>query len=71
MRIWVKQGGMRDEFKFWGLVQLYEIGYLPLRNMLTPRALAVIWRRRFEALEMFRSGFRTGTFEKKAVPEVY
>jgi UDP-MurNAc hydroxylase len=71
MRIWVKRGGMKEEFKFWGLLQLYEIGYLPLRNLLTPRALAVIWRRRFEALEMVRSSLRSGSFEKKAVPEVY
>jgi UDP-MurNAc hydroxylase len=71
MRVWVKKGGMRGEFKFWGLVQLYETGYLPLRNLLTPRALAVIWRRRAEVLEMGRSAFRGGPFEKKAVPEVY
>jgi hypothetical protein len=71
MRIWVRKGGMKEEFKFWGLLQLYEIGYLPLRNMITPRALAVMWRRRFEILEMFRSSLRPGSFEKKAVPEVY
>jgi UDP-MurNAc hydroxylase len=71
MRIWVKRGGMKEEFKFWGLLQLYEIGYLPLRNLLTPRAFIVIWHRRFEAFEIIRSSFRSGSFEKKAVPEVY
>jgi len=71
MRIWVRKGGMKEEFKFWGLLQLYEIGYLPLRNLLAPRALPVIWRRRFEILEILRSSLWTGRFEEKAVPEVY
>jgi len=71
MRIWVRKGGMKEEFKFWGLLQLYEIGYLPLRNMVSPRALTVLWRRRFEVFEMLRAGLRPGSFEKKAVPEVY
>jgi len=71
MRIWVRKGCMKEEFKFWGLLQLYEIGYLPLRNMVTPRALSVLWQRRFEVLEILRSSLRTGRFEEKAVPEVY
>ncbi len=71
MRIWVKKSCMREDFKFWGLVQLYEIGYLPLRNLMTPRAISVSWQRRFEILEMMRSAVRAGKFEEKAVPEVY
>jgi UDP-MurNAc hydroxylase len=71
MQIWVRKGGMKEEFKFWGLLQLYEIGYLPLRNLAAPRALHVIWKRRFEVLEMLRSSLRAGRFEEKAVPEVY
>jgi UDP-MurNAc hydroxylase len=71
MRIWVRKGGMKEEFKFWGLLQLYEIGYLPLRNLVAPRALPLIWKRRFEILEILRSSLRSGRFEEKAVPEVY
>ena len=71
MRIWVRKEGMKEEFKFWGLLQLYEIGYLPLRNLVTPRAVYVIWSRRSEILEMLRSSLRVGRFEEKAVPEVY
>jgi len=71
MHIRVRKGGMKEEFKFWGLLQLYEIGYLPLWNLATPRALAVLYRRRFEILENVRSAFRGGRFEQKAVPEVY
>src|SRR5262249_13905840 len=55
MRIWVRRGGMKKEFNFWGLLQLYEIGSLPLRNITTPRAVLVIWHRRREILEMLRS----------------
>ena len=71
MRIWVRKQCMREEFKFWGLVQLYEIGYLPLRSLVTPRAVTVFWRRRLEILVIFRSTIRSGRFEEKAVPEVY
>jgi UDP-MurNAc hydroxylase len=71
MRTWVRKGGMKEEFKFWGLLQLHEIGYLPLRNFLTPRAVSVLWKRRYEILETARASLRSGRFEKKAVPEVY
>jgi UDP-MurNAc hydroxylase len=71
LRIWVRKGGMKEDFKFWGLLQLYEVGYLPLRNFLTPRALSVLWRRRFEILEILRSVARSNRFEEKAVPKVY
>ena len=30
------------------------VGYLPLRIMVTPRAISVLWRRRYEILEMTR-----------------
>jgi UDP-MurNAc hydroxylase len=71
MHISVRKRGMKEEFKFWGLLQLYEIGYLPFWNLLTPRALSVLWRRRAEILETARSMVRGGRFEQKAVPEVY
>jgi UDP-MurNAc hydroxylase len=71
MRIWVPKGGMKEDFKFWGLLQLYETGYLPMRNMITPRALAVLWRRRFEVLEVTHSILIPKRFEEKAVPKVY
>jgi hypothetical protein len=71
MHIRVRKGGMKEDFKFWGLLQLYEIGYLPLWNLISPRALAVLYRRRFEIVENLRSAFRGGRFEQKAVPEVY
>jgi UDP-MurNAc hydroxylase len=71
MRIWVPKGGMKEDFKFWGLLQLYETGYLPLTNFLTPRALRVLWLRRYEVLEVMRSAVMPRPFEEKAVPKVY
>jgi hypothetical protein len=71
MRIYVPRGGMKEDFKFWGLVQLYETGYLPMWNMVTPRALGVIWKRRYEAFEVLRSMLGGRRFEEKAVPKVY
>jgi hypothetical protein len=71
MRIHVPAGGMKEDFKFWGLIQLYETGYLPLHGLLTPRALGVFWRRRAEVLETMRSLLRPRRFEEKAVPKVY
>jgi hypothetical protein len=68
MRVWVGKGGRQEEFKFWGLLQLYETGYLPLRNMITPRAVPILWRLRYEFLEPLRSSLRSGRFEQKAVP---
>jgi hypothetical protein len=39
-----QKGGMKDEFKFWGLLQLYETSHLPARNMMTPGAVPILGR---------------------------
>jgi hypothetical protein len=70
-RISIRKRGMKEEFKFWGLLQLHEIGHLLLWNLRTPRSLGVLWRRRAEILAMARSVVGRGRFEPKAVPEVY
>ena len=48
LRIDLAPGGVQTDFLFWGLLSLHELGYFPLRRMLTPRAAAVLWRRRAE-----------------------
>lgn len=48
-------GGAATDFMFWGLLSVHELGYFPLRNMLTPRALRVMWRRRIEIVSFIRS----------------
>jgi hypothetical protein len=51
--------------------QLYEIGYLPLSNLIWPRGVLVICRQRYEILDLFKSILRSGRFEQKAIAEVY
>ena len=49
----------------------YEIGYLPLSNLIWPRGVLVICRQRYEILDLFKSILRSVRFEQKAVAEVY
>ncbi len=48
-------GGSRVDIPFWGLLSIWELGYLPLRRALRTRALGVWWRRRAEVLQTVRS----------------
>jgi UDP-MurNAc hydroxylase len=50
MRIHIdlRPGGASADLAFWGLLMIWEIGYLPLRQILNPRFAAVLWRRRRE-----------------------
>lgn len=57
IRIELARGGAQTDFLFWGLLTLYELGYLPLRNVMTLRALGVLWRRRPEVGAFLRSLF--------------
>ncbi len=52
IRIDLAPGGSPVDFLFWGLLSVQELGYLPLRRNLTPRAMAVLWRRRAEVLAL-------------------
>jgi UDP-MurNAc hydroxylase len=47
IRVHLRRGGATCDAAFWGLLSVFELGYLPLRNLLTWRAvwgLAVRWR---------------------------
>ncbi len=55
IRIALAPGGAPTDFMFWALLSLRELGYFPLWKMLTPRALAVLWRRRVEVWSLARS----------------
>jgi len=47
IRVQLKRGGATCDAAFWGLLTLYELGYLPLRNVLNWRGLSglvVRWR---------------------------
>jgi UDP-MurNAc hydroxylase len=47
IRVHLRRGGLVCDAAFWGLLSLYELHYLPLRRLLTPRAVGVLasrWR---------------------------
>lgn len=51
MRVQLAAGGVRSDLAFWALLTIWELGYLPLRNMLRrPRFWAVAVRRWREGL---------------------
>ena len=47
--------GVTTDFAFWTLLTMWELGYLPLRHLLTPRFGAAAWRRRSEITAMART----------------
>jgi UDP-MurNAc hydroxylase len=61
----LQRGGTREDFAFWGLLALFELGYLPLRKSLTPRAASVLWARRDELREMAGNLTRRGGFAQR------
>lgn len=67
IRIDLAPGGVRTDFLFWGLLSLRELGYFPLHNMLTPRAVGVLWRRRAEVWGFVRSLFSLRSFDQKVM----
>jgi UDP-MurNAc hydroxylase len=79
IRVSLRPGGVNEDLAFWGLLMIWEIGYLPARNLVSRRFLDAVWRRRREALDslgMFRGtgsplkrmseGFAANTDEPEA-----
>jgi hypothetical protein len=55
IRVALRPGGVNEDLAFWGLLMIWEIGYLPLRHVATPRFASAIWRRRREAQDALGS----------------
>jgi UDP-MurNAc hydroxylase len=51
IRTRLRPGGVDEDLAFWGLLMIWEIGYLPIARLLRPRFAGVLWRRRREALD--------------------
>lgn len=53
MRVHVRiaPGGISTDLAFWGLLLVWEMGYFDWSQMLRPRAVRVLWRRRVEILQ--------------------
>ena len=60
LRTHLRPGGARSDLAFWGLVAVWEIGYLPIRKSLRPRAVRTALRRRRELAEMAGALLRPG-----------
>jgi UDP-MurNAc hydroxylase len=67
LHVWVRNGGMKEDFKFWGLLRLYEMGYLPLRNLFRWRAWRVFWARRAEVIGIAQRAVSGKRFEEKVI----
>lgn len=52
LRVELAPGGAATDLTFWGLLAMWELGYLPLRRLATPRMASVAWRRRRELAGM-------------------
>lgn len=63
MRIHVhlQPGGASGDLAFWGVLMVWEIGYLPVRRLLRPRFLSALWRRRREAYDALAALRGSGT----------
>lgn len=48
IRVDLRAGGVSDDLAFWGLVAVWELGYLKPSTWLRPRFWQVMWRRRDE-----------------------
>lgn len=54
-RTHLRAGGVGDDLAFWGLVMIWEIGYLPVRRAMRPRAVRAAARRWREGLDIMAS----------------
>ena len=50
----LEPGGVSDDLAFWGLLGIWELGYLPVRRLGRPRMLRAAWRRRAELRQAAR-----------------
>jgi len=51
IRTHLRPGGAPVDLAFWGLIMVWEIGYLPIRNDVSLRFADALWRRRREAYD--------------------
>ena len=51
LQIELRPGGVNEDFLFWGLLTIWELGYLPLTRLPLGRLAGAAWRRRRELWE--------------------
>jgi Beta-lactamase superfamily domain len=62
IRTHLKPGGASQDLAFWGLIMVWEIGYLPVWRVATPRFAAALVRRWREAADALSALVGRGTF---------
>lgn len=55
LRVELRPGGIDSDLGFWGLVTMWELGYLPLSKLPRRRVASVLWKRRREFVEVART----------------
>jgi UDP-MurNAc hydroxylase len=55
LRIELRPGGVDSDLAFWGLLAIWELGYLPVWKVPRRRILSASWRRRHEIFEIVTS----------------
>lgn len=61
IRVHLRPGGVNEDLAFWGLLMIWEIGYLPVRHLASPRFLEAVWRRRREGIDALGALRGTGS----------
>ncbi len=61
----LEPGGVGDDLAFWGLLGIWELGYLPARRLARPRMLRAAWRRRAELLQAARGALGRGSLAER------
>lgn len=51
LRIEMQPGGVHTDLAFWGLLMIWDLGYLPIRRVAGTRSVQVAWRRRRELID--------------------
>lgn len=65
LRTELRPGGVQEDFAFWGLLTMWELGYLPLRGIIRPRFVGVMGRRRREVLDLVLGLLASGTGRRR------
>jgi len=65
LRTELRPGGVQEDFAFWGLLTMWELGYLPLRGIIRPRFVGVMWRRRREVLDLVMGFLASGAGRRR------
>jgi hypothetical protein len=66
LRVELRPGGVDSDLAFWGLLAMWELGYLPVTKVPRRRLASAVWRRRREILETVTGGLlKRGSFAER------